>query len=81
MGNMKEYFNDLNHHKKQLAAKRLDEFDPTDWTCHTSYHYSQQIDGTRLDYYPTTDICKWKGKTIKPAKPFIQELLKNHPTT
>jgi hypothetical protein len=77
MGDMKEYFDEMKAHKKQLNSHRLEEFNPDGWTSHSPYHYSRKIDDVRLDYYPSTNTCRWKGRTIKPAKSFIQKLLKS----
>ena len=77
MGDMKEYFDEMKSHKRELSSQRLEEFNPDGWTSHSPYHYSRKIGDVRLDYYPSTNTCRWKGKTIKPAKPFIQKLLKS----
>lgn len=44
----------MNDIKDPVRRQRLLEFDPTGWTKHTKYHFSQTIGETRLDYYPST---------------------------
>lgn len=33
------------------------------WTRHTDAHWSYQLQGSRLDYWPGTDRFRWKDRT------------------
>lgn len=43
-------------------AKRLAEADLTGWTCHTPYHYTRVVDGTRIDWWPSTAKAMVDGR-------------------
>lgn len=64
MGDMGEIFRDWNAHKKERKKERLAAANPEGWTIHTEYHWSRDLNGSRLDYWPSTGKFRYKGKTM-----------------
>lgn len=66
MGDVGEAFKakrewDKERKEKNLAiANALGE----GWTQHTPYHWSRDLNGHRLDYWPTTTRFQYKGKIM-----------------
>lgn len=49
-------------------AKRhanLASADPTDWHQHTPYHWSRDLKGHRLDYWPSTRKWQYQGRVLQ----------------
>lgn len=45
------------HHRRA----NMEAFDPTGWIKHQEYHYSTVLNGSRLDYWPSTQKFSYKG--------------------
>jgi hypothetical protein len=75
-GDMKDYFDDMKLLKKERKNRRLSEFNPDGWTRHNEYHYSKTINSERVDYWPSTNKCKYRGNIIFPASAYISRLEK-----
>ena len=41
------------------------EQDDGGWTKHTQYHWSRNINGERLDYWPSRKKYQWRGKVMR----------------
>lgn len=62
----------LSEHKKEKfdADRRrfLQEAETGDdggWTKHTQWHWSRQINGSRMDYWPSRKKFMWQGKVMR----------------
>ena len=62
-GDMGEFFNALRERDKQRKARNLRAADPTGFTQHTAYHWSCELQGHRLDYWPSRNKWRWRGRT------------------
>lgn len=61
---MGEMFNEMKRERKAVKAKRRAEFTPgPEWKCHHETHYSRDLGGDRLDYWPGPQRFRWRGKT------------------
>ncbi|MEO1042349.1 MAG: hypothetical protein AAFX52_08665 [Pseudomonadota bacterium] len=61
---MGEMFNAIRARRKKEKEARRDAFDPgPEWTRHCDTHYSRDLLGTRLDYWPGTTRFRWCGKS------------------
>jgi hypothetical protein len=63
MGDMGEIFNAMRERDKERRHRNLEAADPSGWTVHTSVHWSRELAGHRLDYWPSRNKFRWKGKT------------------
>ena len=64
MGDVGETFRALKEADKERKHRNLNAFDPTGWTKHTEYHYSRQLNGKRLDYWPSRNKFMYEGKVM-----------------
>lgn len=62
MGDMGDYFRDRKEWDRERKAKNLSNADPTGWTKHTEFHWSRQLNGKRLDYWPSRNKFQYEGK-------------------
>ena len=67
MGDMGEYFRDLDEHHKERRGKHLLTAEKTfeGFIKHTEWHWSMMLDGDRLDYWPTSCRWRWRDKTTR----------------
>lgn len=69
----------IKEEKRKQKEERLDNFDPKGWVKHNDVHFSKIINGSKLDYWPTTTRYRYKGKAYfgkqKPIQKFIEEQL------
>jgi hypothetical protein len=67
MGDMADDFRALKEHNKKRRQSNLNEATsahwPWDWVKHTDYHWSITLQGDRLDYWPSGNRFRWRGKT------------------
>lgn len=47
----------------ERRAQNLANANPEGWTKHTDYHWSRTLCGDRLDYWPSRNRFRWRGKT------------------
>ena len=63
----KEDFADIKAYSKEqydLRRKQaLEEADPTGWTQHTQWHWSRQVEGERIDYWPSKRKWRFRNHT------------------
>ena len=64
MGDMGDDFRALDAHNKARKAKNLENADSDGWTKHTAYHWSRDLNGSRLDYWPSTTRFQYQGKIM-----------------
>lgn len=63
MGDMGEIFNAMKRHDKERRERNLSSADLSGFTRHTEHHYSRHLNGDRLDYWPSRNRFRWRGKT------------------
>lgn len=64
MGDMGDLFNAMKRHTREVKRQRLAAADPSGWTRHTPHHWSRQLLGSKLDYWPSTCKFQWRGKVM-----------------
>lgn len=62
MGDMADDFRALDEYHKARKQRNLANADPSGWTKHTDYHWSRDLNGHRLDYWPSTTRFQYRGK-------------------
>lgn len=66
MGDMGELFRDLKEHDKIRKARNLADAQAValpGWTIHSLVHWSRDLNGFKLDYWPSRNKFRWKNKT------------------
>ena len=49
---------------KAMAASKVRQISaPAGWRQHTHYHWSREVNGKRLDFWPSKDKWAYEGKT------------------
>lgn len=69
MGDMREVFDDMRQHDKERRERNLrksleDVYSLGNWICHTEYHWSRDLNGKRLDYWPSRNKFQYDGKVM-----------------
>jgi hypothetical protein len=62
---MVEMFRDMDAHRKERSAANLSAATAADdggWTKHTPYHWSRQLAGKQLQYWPSAKKWQYAGK-------------------
>jgi len=75
VGDMGEMYRELRSRKKERRLRNLAEADPTGWKQHTEYHWSRQLAGKQLDYWPSTRKWQYDGKIFTGN---VQTFVKEH---
>jgi len=65
----------LKAYNKEKKVKRLASACEEWWSKHTPYHWYRILEGGKLDYWPSTGRCMWKGRSRNIKSKFIRELL------
>jgi len=63
MGDMGDIFNAMKRDDKVRRLKNLKEANLSGFTRHSDYHYSCDLNGSRLDYWPSRNKWRWNGRT------------------
>jgi hypothetical protein len=66
MGDMAEIWRDFKLAKRAKRASALAkaEHQSEGWVKHTTYHWSRDLLGEALHYWPSSGKWRWKGKTM-----------------
>ena len=64
MGDMGEVFNAMREANKERRERNLNKFDPTGWNKHTEYHFSRQLNGKKIDYWPSRNRFQYDGRVM-----------------
>jgi hypothetical protein len=64
MGDMGDIFNAMKDWTRARKRERLAEADPSGWVQHTDHHWSRQLLGSKLDYWPSTARFQWRGRVM-----------------
>jgi len=69
-----------NKGSRKIRDKRRKEFKPgIEWVRHSDLHYSRDLLGDRLDYWPGTLRFRWRGETRQGSvDDFIENALKEN---
>lgn len=51
----------LTKHMKAVKCRNMDA--PAGWVRHTPYHWAREVNGKRLDFWPSKDKWMYEGKT------------------
>ena len=62
MGDMGDIFNEMKAYTRERKRANLAAADPDGWLQHTPYHWSRQLLGSKLDYWPSRHKWQWRGK-------------------
>jgi hypothetical protein len=63
---MGEIFNAMSERDKERRHRNLENAiatHPEGWTMHSAVHWSRGLAGARLDYWPSRQKFRWKGRT------------------
>jgi hypothetical protein len=66
MGDMGEIFNAMREHDRERRSRNLENAwanGTNGWTVHREDHWSRDLLGDRLDYWPTRNKFRWRDKT------------------
>jgi hypothetical protein len=64
MGDLAEIYREMDKHQRERREARLASADNTGWTVHTTYHWSRDLNGERLDYWPSRSKFQYQGKVL-----------------
>lgn len=68
-----EYFRDHKEYHKERRERNLKNANPEGWKIHTEYHWSRQLNGKRLDYWPSRNKFQYEGRVmVGDVKGFIR---------
>ena len=62
MGDMAEDFKALTKIIKKRKQDNLKKANPDGWKIHTPYHWSRDLNGSRLDYWPSANKFQYEGR-------------------
>ncbi len=62
MGDVGDDYRAWREIKSDYKQKCLDEADSKGWSKHTPYHWYRDVNGERLDYWPSTRKTMWRGR-------------------
>ena len=62
MGDVSEYWKDHRELDRERKEKNLAKADPEGWTQHTEYHWFRDLNGKRLDYWPSRNKFQYEGR-------------------
>jgi len=65
MGDMAEVFRDMREMDKEQKERNLSKANPEGWTQHTEFHWSRDLAGSRLDYWPSRNKFQYRGKVMR----------------
>lgn len=67
MGDMGDIFRDMREANRQRRERNLKRAQDSElpWMKHTDHHWSLELQGDRLDYWPSTQKFRWRGKSYQ----------------
>lgn len=57
-------WSELRASDKERKKRNLNNANPEGWVKHTEYHWSRQLNGDRLDYWPSRNKFMYRGKVM-----------------
>ncbi len=64
-----EIFDLIREERKLKRANNLAQADSSGWFKHTPYHWSQILDGKKLDYWPSSNKWQYNKKMYRGGLP------------
>ena len=64
MGDMGDVFRDMREMNKKRKERNLENADKSGWTEHSEYHWSRNLNGKRLDYWPSRNKFQYEGRVM-----------------
>jgi len=64
MGDVGEAFKMLKEHRKKQRAENLENASSDGWKKHTHYHWARELNGKKLDYWPTKKKFQYDGRVM-----------------
>lgn len=64
MGDVGETFKALRGHVKEIRKENLNSASSDGWKKHTPYHWYRDLNGKRLDYWPSRNKFQYEGKVM-----------------
>lgn len=64
MGDVGETFRAFREHDKERRQQNLAEASAEGWLKHTPYHWSRELNGKRLDYWPSRNKFQYEGRIM-----------------
>jgi hypothetical protein len=64
MGYMREVFDDMMRHNRERKIKNLASADHMGWTIHNKHHWSRDLNGKRLDFWPREERFQYDGRDL-----------------
>ena len=81
MGDMRELFDDLRECDRKRRYKNLEQAKATTalpWRRFTDYHWQLRLRDDPVDYWPTRNKWRWRGKTYHgDCESWVNKKLKN----
>lgn len=59
-----EWWRDWKEFHRERRQSNLAAADPSGWTVHSAYHWSRDLAGHRLDYWPSRNKFRYRGRTM-----------------
>lgn len=76
MSDMGDMWREVKKRQQEKRWNRLETADDTGWSKHSIYHWYRMVNGEKLDYWPSTGRCRYKGRNRNINSKFVKELLK-----
>lgn len=74
MSEIGEAFAAKKHADRERRERNLAQADPTGWKQHTQWHWSRDLNGKRLDYWPSRNKFMYDGRVMQgDIKGFIRK--------
>jgi len=64
MGDMGDEFRALKELGKERRERNLKNADDEGWNKHTEHHWFRELQGSRLDYWPSRNKFMWKNRVM-----------------
>lgn len=75
MGDMREIFDAMKEFRLERRAKRLSEAKEIGWQKHTEHHWFRVINGTKLNYWPSSGLVMIGNRRHNINSKHIQAML------
>ena len=64
MGDTGEDYKVMRQRKKERGRNNLASANKDGWKIHSTYHWSREVNGQRLDYWPTKNKFQYDGRIM-----------------
>jgi hypothetical protein len=74
-----EYCRDKFDQDRKVFLENANKSDDDSWTKHTEFHWSKEVDGKRLDYWPSRKKYQYQGVVRRgDVNRFLMSLSRSH---